>query len=707
MKRTVIILAFLLLISSSLFAENLTQIVTEPSGSSLEILSNWRVIAILAILISVILVAMAYAIGMGFGMPEIEAWAKGEISQIFANVVIILALIAVVALIDATIMGIVNTSGVGELYCYPTENCLNKTVNAYLEDYLFTAKSGALNVLENNVEATAWANRRLGFNCYLLKCAQGGITHSIVSYYMLDSDRYSIIFEYYQGLLSSLHSQKFFINEICFKVGPLLLALGIVARTFFFSRKLGGLLIAIAAGIMFFFPAMYIFDWMTLDMTLTGDNGVQDEISTCPAECLIAPPIAFYHNTSSSSYVTLSKKADVYNLFDESSSTDVRKLLLGQKKSLTTTAGYEVFTCQINSSKSWFSDKYAVSGAADVCDQSCRELPYPHSASKCANYSMQLACSVLPEQCKINRTVVKIDESERAKCPEECRIVPPLKSDCRSGKTTSDGYDTCLYSRFDCRVAKLSDLNWRPSINSELKGAEKCNTYPKDCAANLTATESCVYVMPQFGSCSELCTGCPEECRFLNESDLSSASEPTCFETEGSYIAACKSCPSTCKINISEIEAKAPTGNNCSACPANHRILPAEQSLPANYTSDTGSYSCSLTSCASEYRLTVPRSACEMCVDAAEEYTYDPPLNLNCGDLCKPSDSSPSKSSGDYTKINEDDLVGMEEIKMVSKLMIPAYLLPLLNIAATITVIIALSGMLGGDIEIPGISKIF
>jgi hypothetical protein len=39
--------------------------------------------------------------------------------------------------------------------------------------------------------------------------------------------------------------------------------------------------------------------------------------------------------------------------------------------------------------------------------------------------------------------------------------------------------------------------------------------------------------------------------------------------------------------------------------------------------------------------------------------------------------------------------------------MIPAYLLPLFNIVATLVFIKGLSGLIGGDIEIPGISKIF
>jgi hypothetical protein len=39
--------------------------------------------------------------------------------------------------------------------------------------------------------------------------------------------------------------------------------------------------------------------------------------------------------------------------------------------------------------------------------------------------------------------------------------------------------------------------------------------------------------------------------------------------------------------------------------------------------------------------------------------------------------------------------------------MLPAYVLPLFNIVATLVFIKGLSTILGGDIEIPGISKVF
>jgi hypothetical protein len=103
----------------------------------------------------------------------------------------------------------------------------------------------------------------------------------------------------------------------------------------------------------------------------------------------------------------------------------------------------------------------------------------------------------------------------------------------------------------------------------------------------------------------------------------------------------------------------------------------------------------------------MPRNTCESCVFADESETYDPAINNNCDDACKPSGKIATKDAADYSKISEEGLVGKPDIQDLSKLMLPIYVLPLFNIVATLVFIKGLSKILGGDIEIPGISKVF
>ena len=86
---------------------------------------------------------------------------------------------------------------------------------------------------------------------------------------------------------------------------------------------------------------------------------------------------------------------------------------------------------------------------------------------------------------------------------------------------------------------------------------------------------------------------------------------------------------------------------------------------------------------------------------------YEPPIQPDCTALCRPSDDLPAKSPSAYTAIGAEGLVGSVEIQNVSKLMLPGYVLPLFNIVATLVFIKGLSGVLGGDIEIPGMTRVF
>ena len=685
MKKLTVLLLLLAFASVSLAQNMSTAFVEQTESSTLELVYNWQVLAVAAIIISVVIVAIAYAISIGMEMPELKAWAGTEIKQIIATALLILAIFIVIEFLDVIVIAMVNSVNPGGMECIFGENCLQKVSLAYVNDYVDAAETGVQNVIANNIKASAWVARGIGIYGTSIKVGQIGINTPFAAYYMLDVDRYNMVFEYYMGILSSLYSQKFFLSQFCFKIGPVLLAIGIVARSFFFTRKLGGLLIAIAAGMMFFFPGMYLFDWMTLDMTLEGDNAIIGEEVGCPPECMLAAPLAY--TGSGEQIYQVSQVYDSFNYDDEASEETIEAergkafgLINGSLDSATNLTGVTFYSCYY--------------GEAGECPRTCRDLPYPNSVPECSVEENQTLCAQLDERCKVVRYIPGgTTRPEYEECPAECKVVPPLKSDCDT--------DRCLESRLDCRVAKRSDLDWRPSVDSHAPHPETCNEYAGDCPSSLIADESCVWVIPDTGPCDELCAGCPSYCRIEggNEDLLST----DCIDNETDEIyEGCGICPSTCKVDISQIEALDPSGSECASCPAEKRLL------GTNPPDDLITGGCDLdTLCPVEYRMHAPRTACEACLFTPESFTYDPPINTECGDLCKPSDNQPMSGAEDYTNIGADGMVGYPEIKSVSKLFIPAYFLPLFNILATLVFIKAFSAMIGGDIDIPGLSKLF
>jgi hypothetical protein len=650
-------------------------------GSALEVIRDWKVLAVGAIVVSVILVAIAFVIGIGLEMPEIKAWASNELVQIFANVIIVIMLIVTIAFIDALVSAIVMTSSINIPECSTAgQSCLQAVVSEYLEQYVSAAEEGAKSTLLNNVDAMGMANRRLGLYCLTIYCLQAGYTTTIAGHYLLDVDMYSIIFEYYTNLLASMSAQQFFVNEICFKMGPVLLAVGIVARSFFFTRKMGGLLIAVALGVTFFFPGMYIFDWITLETALAGDKGLEDEEIGCPSECQKAAPIAYIQDTGQG----LETLKEVYDAFSEADSDTAAGIIEGSVPSAIGSSGIgdgeTIISC--------YTPSY------QRCPQVCREIPYPSSMPICNNQTNEtyIHCANLPVQCKVIRYVENIDMDEYNRCPDSCKVVPPLRNNCNEGD--------CLVSAYDCRMAYNDDLDWRPSKDNVDENAikEKCNK-ADDCPASLTAEQSCVFVIPRTGSCSDLCRDCPAYCR-VDGADPDNM--PDSCKDGDDLLSACTSCIESCKVRMADIQ-NLPGASDCGSCPEEMRII--DPSMPDVYLNGV----CHPDNCplGSEYRIPIPRNTCESCLFTEESYMYNPPINMRCSDLCAPSDNAPVKDAGSYTKIGEGGLVGREEIKNVAKLIVPAYLLPLFNIVATLIFIKGLSGMLGGDIDIPGVSKVF
>lgn len=671
---------------------------TQKSGLP-DVFRDWRVLSILSIITSVILIGIGYAVGIGLEMPEIKAWAGNELVQAFANVLIIITLMATIALLDVVAEEMVQYSGLA-ISCTGGQSCLGNVSVAYLDSYISTASEDARSVANNAIDAAGWANRRFGIYCLTILCAQVGTSFSVVGHYMLDQDRYTIVFEYYANLLASLEAQKFFVTHISFNVGPLLLAAGIVARTFFFTRKIGGLLIAVAAGIMFFFPAMYVFDWLTLNTALTGDKANEDTSGAiCPDECKSPHAWAVIEDGTAEGKKLGSMK-EVYDAFPNSQAADATAIAAGTVPQAVPSegpyAGMTVISCMV------------LSEAA--CPLSCRELPYPTSLTQCVNLSANVPqnCATLPDKCWVRRLATQPAMAEDSEpvlsmCPRECKVIPPLAGDCNTGN--------CLLSRSDCRVYKrigysgndAADFQWSPTPP---EGVDSDQLYrcmlAKDCNVSNNAYNSCSYAIPETGSCAELCDGCPEVCR-VTTTDINRLPASLCINSSSHQLTVpCQMCPIGCKVNATYIE-ELDTAE-CSGCPAEKRIVTYGETMPGDYINGSCDIS---TSCTTDDRVPIPRNSCEQCLFADETEMFEPPIQTACNDLCRASDDVPVKGASAYTGIGGEGLVGPTEVQNVSKLMLPAYVLPLLNIAATLIFIKGLSTILGGDIDIPGISKVF
>ncbi len=104
-----------------------------------------------------------------------------------------------------------------------------------------------------------------------------------------------------------------------------------------------------------------------------------------------------------------------------------------------------------------------------------------------------------------------------------------------------------------------------------------------------------------------------------------------------------------------------------------------------------------------------PSKRCEQCFNASTSAClYSPPTVEDCSAECDESaEGRPLKvSPSEFAQKSQQWMFGRQDIKNVSSLLLPAYLLPLLNIAVTLIFIRTFSPIFGGDIEIPGWTKV-
>lgn len=574
---------FSLLVLLSFVALSFSQSLdSQISSSPFDLVRDWRVLSIGISILSVIIISIALLFGMSFEMPELKAWASSELTQVFATVLIIIALTGSITILDILVGSIVDGSNLG-FTCSGTSICAKAVASNYLDNLISLASS----VSKSSIEDYATAAKLVGLGSavnseifvYPIPLLQPQISFSPTISYMMDMDRLRVVIEGSGGIFASLSAQKFFVNEISYKLAPSLLALGILLRSFFVTRRLGGLLMAIGFGVMYVFPMTYVFDWLSLNIAISGGNLVVDQTTTCPVSCLKNPPTFVIDNNN----MTFESRDDVIRYL-ETTGAD----LTGAQTTLAALARGDQENAMIGSNR-------IISCTANNCPSSCRSLPYPNSPS-CASNATN--CASIDPRCNVIRGVNLVDNPDTylARCPSECRVVPPLRANCDVSQTLGETTYNCLDSKDYCRYARSNDLNSRPT------GCES-DLASYFCPASLTANDSCVWVLPS--------------------------------------------------------------------------------------------------------RALLDSHACDRCLFIPQEYQLSPPINTNCESACSGNTQGPRKiSPSEFTRRSSEGMVGKEEIKSLSALYLPAYLLPLLNLVMTLIFIRGFSQFLGGDVEIPGLARI-
>lgn len=711
-------------------------------------------------LLMVAIVALAYAIANAFSLPDLKAWADVELGEIFASALLLIFILGTIFFIDAAIRGTVGPA-------FPTacpsgggEFCPAAIAHSYLSSYITSAESAYKDITVKNIEKAREATS--GGSAGLQDMIYAYLTFSFryAPQEMVWVETYDQLLQNLGTVLSTLQMQKFMVDFLTLKLAPIAIFLGIIMRSFFLTRKLGGLLLAFGLGFLIIFPMCYALAWFTLDsMIYGGQKAPTGPVMACPEVCVPGSKIAQYLGSA---------------IIGEGDTTQIRQ------------EAYDGCMSSMESLDPSGRSTDCLAAAASEranCVSSCKTTTLAECLSGCGDYCISQdleRAGTCTDRCKehcrglgLTEPIDLYTDEEMAAwtaCMDPCEAENGCAAEdaawngCMGGCTADRGCDiTSETIASECDAAcplrecpivvgdkeaycnaeaddKMEKLANGSIINVGVCPSDTCKTYGR------CQQTSCGFPVPYYREgCStyrgtpNICNtrpfesddpayadltdselnGCPEKCRTL--APMKTVSETSCrnwrcteyysdddlckAHTGHDYCVIdyswdrCKKygqiCPSQCMWITT-------SGRNDSTCPRSCQgLYPSnpEYLWENNLSSQTCVY------IVPDVVFDQP-DECGACAFVAEKgLTFKPQMIFDCTDLCgAPGNAVMAEDPATMTsKIG--GMIGPAELITVSKLMVPAYVLPMFALAVALMFVTALSPMLGGDIDIPGMMR--
>jgi len=238
---------------------------------------GWKEMAGLAIAILTFLLSIGYMASVLLSDEQMKAWTKKEIGQAIYSAII---LVVAILLIDNMNYWLKEISLVSEsqewgmyvnsmVCCQPPQPCISSPILAkgkpchiaLAKDYLqILYESGMVQATSHMWQFYAYntvANLGLAFRLIaFINFAEVSIRP--LAFLSVQAEFHSILFELTMKTLLFTRMQQIFLDFLWVAFFPMMLSMGLVLRTFYFTRKLGGLLAGLGLAIYIVLPMFYV-----------------------------------------------------------------------------------------------------------------------------------------------------------------------------------------------------------------------------------------------------------------------------------------------------------------------------------------------------------------------------------------------------------------------------------------------------------------
>lgn len=270
-------LAMLLLLFAAISGIAIATAPSTPPSPAPVWIWGWKEMAGLAIAILTLLLSIGYIVSSFLSDEQMKAWTKKEIGQAVYSAIILLVAILLVDSMNYWIkeISLISESQEWGMYvnrmvcCQPPEQCINSPVLAkgkpchiaLAKDYLqILYESGMAQASSHMWQFYAYntvANLGLAFRLIaFINFAEVSIRP--FAFLSVQAEFHSILFELTMKTLLFTRMQQIFLDFLWVAFFPLMLSMGLVLRTFYFTRKLGGLLASLGLAAYLVLPMFYV-----------------------------------------------------------------------------------------------------------------------------------------------------------------------------------------------------------------------------------------------------------------------------------------------------------------------------------------------------------------------------------------------------------------------------------------------------------------
>ncbi len=219
---------------------------------------SWKEIWIVMVVFSVAVISITYMVSQATGNDPLKAWARNELVQVFFSVLAVMAALGGIAVGTQALTQLAQIDPQASTICplyqtvWPCHVALG--IN-YLDIMFMTGVDNAKHLITFNSYLMPVATMSFNFG-QMAGLRAMKMTTPFSGLTML-GENIATVFDLLVKTLMAIRFQQFILDFTVQYLFPVTLVMGLMLRTLFFTRKLGGLLIAIALSLYFVFPTMY------------------------------------------------------------------------------------------------------------------------------------------------------------------------------------------------------------------------------------------------------------------------------------------------------------------------------------------------------------------------------------------------------------------------------------------------------------------